>query len=47
MFINGVQIAIQTGVDGNHPVTLLPLKVRIADDDVARIVDNGQYRIID
>jgi hypothetical protein len=47
MIINGIQISIQMSVDGKHVVNLIPLNVRIADDGVARIVDSGQYRIID
>lgn len=50
MWINGIQIAIVIGVDGKHPVSVLPPvppNVRIADDDVYRITDDDEYRIID
>jgi hypothetical protein len=50
MIINGIQISIQAAIDGKHIVSTtppVPITVRIADDNVYRITDNDEYRIID
>jgi hypothetical protein len=47
----GISIGIEIQVDGRvysvGPLPPPPSDVRIADDGVDRITDNGQYRIID
>lgn len=48
--INGIQIGIQTAVDGKTPESTappVPSTVRIADNGDYRITDDGEYRIID
>ena len=50
MITNGIQISIQTAVDGKRPdsgVPPVPTDVRITDDNIYRITDNDEYRIID
>ena len=46
----GIYIGIEIQVDGRVNSTTIPptpSDVRIADDGVDRITDNGQYRITD
>jgi hypothetical protein len=50
MITNGIQISIQTAVDGKRPdsgIPPVPTDVRIADDGIYRITDDNEYRIID
>lgn len=48
--INGIQISIQAAVDGKYIISStppIPKEVRITDDDVSRVTDNDELRIID
>jgi hypothetical protein len=45
--INGIQIAIIIGVEGNNPISPVYPDERVTDLDENRLTDDGDERIID
>jgi len=45
--INGIQIAIIIGVEGNNPISPVYPDERVTDLDENRYTDDGDERIID